>query len=262
MISLELRIDEKRFPGRTAPVLKALAFDVEAGEFVALVGPSGAGKSTLLNLIAGLDVDYRGRIVRHGEGDGSELAFVFQEPRLMPWLTARENVGLVLDQGDAQDPRVDAVLSHVGLLEHADVYPARLSGGMQRRVALARAFVVRPRLLLLDEPFVSLDGPTATRLRGYLKALAAAFRPTVIFVTHDLSEALALADRVLFFSRAPAQVVRDLTVPLGSPRDVDSPAVRALCDRLLASDPHLLAGIATAVDTARKSDDEREERQA
>jgi len=262
MISLEVSIDEKRFAGGGGPVLKDLAFDVGAGEFIALVGPSGAGKSTLLNLIAGIDTDYTGRIERRGEGGDSDVAFVFQEPRLMPWLTARENVGLVLDNGDAHDPRVDAVLSRVGLGEHADVHPARLSGGMQRRVALARAFVARPGLLLLDEPFVSLDDPTATRLRGYLKELSSAFRPTVIFVTHDLPEALALADRVLFFSRAPARVVREFRVPLGSPRHVDATAVRALADTLLARDPHLLAGIATAPDTVAGHDDARRERQA
>ncbi|WP_039748788.1 ABC transporter ATP-binding protein [Solimonas variicoloris] len=216
--ALRLSIETKRYGGRDA--LAPLRLDVADGEFVALLGPSGAGKTTLLQLIAGLDRDYRGCIVR----GGGRIGMVFQEPRLLPWLSVRDNLALV----GADEAGIDALLAAVGLREHAGVYAHRLSGGMQRRVALARAFAIRPRLLLLDEAFVSVDVPTRAQLYALLLALWARERPTVLCVTHELREALLLADRLLFFSAAPGRVIAERRVPLPRPRRDDDVALEAL----------------------------------
>jgi NitT/TauT family transport system ATP-binding protein len=166
---------------------------------------------------------------------------MFQTPRLMSWLTVRDNVGLVLAGGD--DPRIDALLRAMDLGEYAGSYPGRLSGGMQRRVALARAFVANPGLLLLDEPFLSLDAPVANRLRQLLLDLYGESPATVLFVTHDLREALFLADRILFLSPRPGRVVFDLAVDLPRPRQPEGPDLERLRLALLDQHPDLLAGI-------------------
>ena len=225
--------------------LEGVEFTVEPGEFVAIVGPSGAGKSTLLNIVAGLDPGYAGEVTgTNGAGDGQEhrVGFVFQAPRLMPWLTALENVRLVLPQEDGSAETAREILAEVGLQGFEDAYPGQLSGGMQRRVALARAFGVNPLLLLMDEPFASLDEPLAWRLRGGLHDLWRRHRPTVLFVTHDLTEALSLADRVLFLSPRPGRVVWEQQVDLPRPRERGDPGVDRLRADLLARHPELLAG--------------------
>ena len=161
----------------------------------------------------------------------------------MPWLTVLDNVLLVSASTPAQRERAVALLQAMELGEVLHAYPGRLSGGMQRRVALARAFVNEPPLLLMDEPFVSLDAPTADRLRAMLVELWQRCRSTVLFVTHDLREALALADRVCFLSAAPGRVVLELPVALPRPRAPNDPAVLALQAQLLAQHPDLLAGL-------------------
>ena len=160
----------------------------------------------------------------------------------MPWLTARENVCLVLPQEPGSAEAAREILDEVGLQGFEDAYPGRLSGGMQRRVALARAFSVMPALLLMDEPFASLDEPLAWRLRGGLHALWHQRRPTVLFVTHDFTEALSLADRVLFLSPRPGRIVLEQTVGLPHPRESGDPGVERLRADLLARHPALLAG--------------------
>jgi NitT/TauT family transport system ATP-binding protein len=160
----------------------------------------------------------------------------------MPWLTVLDNVRLVLDNDPAATARARELLTAMELGEVLDAYPNRLSGGMQRRVALARAFATEPQLLLMDEPFVSLDAPTANRLRDMLMELWRSRGTTVLFVTHDLREALALGDRVLFMSASPGRVVLELPVDLPRPRRRDDPEVIALQQRLLAAHPHLLEG--------------------
>ena len=161
----------------------------------------------------------------------------------MPWLTVLDNLLLVLDKAPQSVARCRHLLSEVGLAEVEHAFPNQLSGGMQRRVALARAFAVRPELLLMDEPFISLDAPTATRLRGLLLTLWAELRPTVLFVTHHLREALALADRVLFLSKGPGRVVLEVPVQLPRPRQLEDAGVGELHDRLLAQYPDLLSGL-------------------
>jgi NitT/TauT family transport system ATP-binding protein len=222
---LRARIDTKRYPavGDAPPHLAIanLAVTVARREFVALVGPSGCGKTTFLNIVAGLDDDFAGEVALAPAEDGRapRLGCVFQTPRLLPWRTVRENLALVLRPD--QDPAiVDRLLRAVELGAARDVYPARLSGGMSRRAAIARAFVVDPDLLLMDEPFVSLDEDSAARLRDLLLALWRARPTTVLFVTHDLREAVFLADRLLLLSPAPGRVLAE--VPVKLPRECRS----------------------------------------
>jgi len=247
--ALNVQIENKQYPDSTGPVLADLRFDAAAGEFLALVGPSGAGKSTLLNIIAGLDADVVGSVALNGQTltNGSEhaqlrVAYVFQEPRLMPWLTVLENLLLVVPPGGDRRGECMAMLEAVGLAEQQHAFPNQLSGGMQRRCALARAFVVEPALLLMDEPFVSLDAPTADRLRGLLMKLWQTARPTILFVTHNLREALTMADRVLFMSTQPARVIMDFPVPLKRPRGLEDARTSRLQETLLRDHPELLSG--------------------
>lgn len=261
MKGLAIHVTEKRFDA--APVLGRIDVDIPAGEFVAIVGPSGVGKTTLLNMVAGLDLDYAGAVCLDGTpsaGPPAGMGMVFQEPRLMPWLTVGDNVRLVEAERRARDrdyvSRADAMLEEVGLDGSRDAWPGQLSGGMQRRVALARAFVLEPWLLLMDEPFVSLDAPAADQLRDLLRTLCARVRPLVLFVTHDVREALVLADRILFLGGRPARVVRDYRVePTGS-HDLDSPEVAALSRQLLARHQRLLSELAgTTAETSQRSEE-------
>ena len=242
---IRIAIERKAFESPPAVALEGLALTVGPGEFVAIVGPSGAGKTTLLNIVAGLDQRYDGEVVHAGGDNGTldpRIAYVFQAPRLMPWLTALDNVRLVLPEQDRSTEVAREILVEVGLEGYEDAYPGQLSGGMRRRVALARAFSVKPALLLMDEPFASLDDPLAWRLRGGLHELWRRHRPTVLFVTHNLTEALSLADRVLFLSPRPGRVVWEQPVDLPRPRDRDDSGVERLRSDLLARHPELLAG--------------------
>jgi ABC-type nitrate/sulfonate/bicarbonate transport system ATPase subunit len=234
--ALTLEIGEKRFlPVGDAPaklVLKQLRLAVDQGETVALIGPSGCGKTTLLNIVAGLDSDFSGRLEL---APGTRIAYVFQEPRLLPWRTVEDNLRLVLDGVSDADGRIAAALAEVGLEDAGKVFASRLSLGMARRVALARAFVIRPDLLLLDEPFVSLDEPTAHRLRLLLLDLLAAHATTAIFVTHNLREAIMVAHRLMFVSASPAHVVAEAGIPLARHERGDETAIEACRSRLLAT---------------------------
>ena len=243
---LRIAIARKAFPHPPTLVLEDLEFSVEPGEFVSIVGPSGAGKSTLLNIVAGLDRHYEGEVSSaagaEDERKDSKIGYVFQSPRLMPWLSALDNVRLVLPPDSTSAETAREVLREVGLGDFEDAYPGQLSGGMQRRVALARAFGVNPALLLMDEPFGSLDEPLAWRLRESLQALWRRRGSMVLFVTHHLEEALSLSDRVLFLSSRPARVVLEQAVDRPRPRGRDHPGVERLRSDLLARHPELLAG--------------------
>jgi len=239
---INVSIKEKRFAASLQPVISDISFTVNRGEFVAVIGPSGAGKSTLLQLISGLDNDFSGNIeLPDVDGRAARISYMFQEPRLMPWLTALENVRLVAgDQRHASGAK--QILENVGLGANLDSYPAQLSGGMQRRVALARAFMHEPDILLMDEPFVSLDQPVAEKLRQLLLDLWQDKQPTVLFVSHDLDEAIALADRLLFLSTEPASVILDRTVTIARPRIHDKSALSQFKHQLLETYPELLTG--------------------
>jgi NitT/TauT family transport system ATP-binding protein len=193
--------------GETRVVLEDVSFTLAEGEVCALLGPSGCGKTTLLRLIAGLDTDYEGRI---GFASARKLAMVFQEPRLLPWRTVLQNLLLA---GAAPGKTLDDIVAALGLLSHLDHYPGELSLGLARRVAIARAFAVEPDLLLLDEPFVSLDAALAQRLRAELILLVETRKATTLIVTHDVEEAVALADRIIVLSATPGRLVGDERIP-------------------------------------------------
>ncbi len=225
--------------------IEGLSFTASAGEFVCVVGPSGCGKTTMLNIIAALDKD-ADSYVAFGDGssvDEARVSYMFQTPRLLPWASVRDNVRIVLDQETAADGRAERLLEQMELGDALDEFPNRLSGGMQRRVALARAFVTEPDLMLLDEPFVSLDVPVGNRLRGILLDLWRASPTTVLFVTHDLREAIFLADRILFLSRGPSRVILDVPVPVARPRQPESNEIEAFRQDLLTKHESLLHGL-------------------
>jgi NitT/TauT family transport system ATP-binding protein len=233
--NIQLRGITKRYPpfGSAAEraVLTQLDLDVRAGELLALVGPSGCGKSTLLNLIAGLDLPTQGDVRFDRPFQGINLGVVFQQPRLLDWLSVAENIGIVLaGRGNKDDVArtVHQLLQRVELPEHAQAYPQFLSGGQRQRVSIARAFAVQPDVLLLDEPFSALDELTARRLRQLLQAMwlsGEGPRPTGVLVTHNMLEAAFLADRIAVMGGSPAEIVRIIEVDVPRPRDPDDPAL-------------------------------------
>lgn len=235
-------------------VLSDIRFSVNPGEFCCIVGPSGSGKTTLLNLISGLDGQFEGSLSVSGgaPSEGAAPGYMFQSSRLMPWLTVRENVQLVLADGEASS-NVDDLLSEFGLHEFVDVYPNHLSGGMRRRVALARAIIAEPSLMLLDEPFLSLDAPVANHLRRLLIDVCGRRASTVVFVTHDLREALYVADRILFVSSRPGKIVLDHVVDIPRPRIPEGEAVEMMRLKLLKEHPQLLAGLVEDDEIAPKT---------
>lgn len=216
---LNVSIKQKSYraaSGEQLLVLGELAFSLGNGEVAALVGPSGCGKTTLLRIIAGLDSDFEGSVALPAHG---MLGMVFQEPRLLPWRTVEQNVRLAAPQ--ATDAALGTLFQALGLTAHRDHYPGELSLGLARRVALARAFAVEPDLLLLDEPFVSLDDALAARLRDELADLVNRRPITTLLVTHNVEEAIGLADRLLLLSLSPARVLAD--VPVTRPRTPRTP---------------------------------------
>ncbi len=247
MKAMEIEIRSKRFPGveRAPPreVLRDVRLTVPQGEFTCILGPSGCGKTTLLNIVAGLDQDFDGRLALPTAAGQDEPAvgYVFQSPRLLPWLTVLENINLVLEPAQIHSGIVSELLVKTGLEEFQDTYPQRLSLGMSRRVALVRAFAVRPDLLLLDEPFASLDEPTAHRLRLVLLRIWNERPTTVLFVTHDIREAIMLAQRILLFTGVPAAPVADIAVDIDREARADSAAIEAFRQRLIRENPRLYA---------------------
>ena len=248
MNALDVDIQRKVFSSPTGDeflAISQLRFSVPRGQFCCIIGPSGSGKTTFLNIVSGLDSSFDGevRIAGQPPGAGPRLGYMFQSPRLMPWLTVEKNVELVATHRAIAQGMPRKLLEQVGLGASCDAYPNRLSGGMQRRVALARAFVNEPPLLLLDEPFVSLDTPVANRLRDLLLDQWRARGATIVFVTHDLREALQLGDRVVFMTASPGRVVLDIPVPLERPRVPEGREIEQFRAQLLAEHPAILAGL-------------------
>ncbi len=217
-VGLSLQNVSRHYAGR--PVIDRLNLTIHPGEFIALLGPSGCGKSTLLRLLAGLDSPDAGHLER--PSPAPRLAYVFQDASLMPWRTVLANVELPLELAGV--PRIERQatarnwLDTVGLAEAADRYPGELSGGMKMRVSLARALITQPDLLLLDEPFAALDELTRQRLDEQLQQLWLARQMTVVFVTHSISEAVYLADRIVLLGPHGAGVLADESITLPRPR--------------------------------------------
>jgi sulfonate transport system ATP-binding protein len=219
--------------GKTYPngvrALDGVSLTVKLGEIVVVVGGSGCGKSTLLRLVCGLDAPTDGTIRLDGtliRAPHEKIGIVFQEPRLLPWLSVAGNVGFGLDDRPRQErtSRVATQLARVGLTDKAHVWPRELSGGQAQRVALSRALVTRPEVLLLDEPFSALDAFTRVDLQDHLLDLWADQRPTLLVVTHDVDEAIVLADRILVMRARPGRVQEEIVIDLPRPRDRQSAA--------------------------------------
>ncbi|GAB2651220.1 ABC transporter ATP-binding protein [Saccharopolyspora gloriosae] len=214
------------YPGKQRHVaIEELGFAVRTGELTCIVGPSGCGKSTLLRIIGGLQRPTSGSIALRGteiDGVPEDLAVVFQDysRSLFPWMTVRGNVEFPLRTRSVnRRERAEEALAWVGLSDAAKKYPWQLSGGMQQRVAIARALATRPALLLMDEPFASVDAQTRFELEDLLLSVRREYGSTILLVTHDIDESIYLGDRVLVLSKSPATVVAELDVPLGSQRD-------------------------------------------
>ncbi len=214
--------------------------DVAAGEFVVILGPSGCGKSTLLSMIAGLESITSGEIVADGEpvvGPGPDRCMIFQQSSLYPWMSVADNVsfGLKLRGVPKTQRRQKAqeLLQTMGLGDFADTHPDGLSGGMRQRAAIARALAMQPRVLLMDEPFAALDVQTRTKLQNYIRQLREESGASVLFVTHSIDEAVALADRIVVFTARPGRIKTMVEVDMARPRDPRSPEYHALHDQLV-----------------------------
>jgi ABC-type nitrate/sulfonate/bicarbonate transport system ATPase subunit len=221
--------------GKTTRVLEDINLDVADGEFVCLLGPSGCGKSTLLNTMAGFLSPTSGEITVDGEavqGPDPRRIFVFQERGVFPWLTVEGNIGFGLFKLSRQEreQRIAHYIKMVGLEGFEKTYPPELSGGMKQRLEVARALAVNPDMLFLDEPFGALDSITRLVMRGELLRIWEAERKTIIFVTHDIDEAVQLADRVVVMSARPATIQQIVTIDIPHPRDISSPHYLELRD--------------------------------
>jgi ABC-type nitrate/sulfonate/bicarbonate transport system ATPase subunit len=236
----------KRFPQADAgslEVLRNISFDVPDREIVAILGPSGSGKTTLLNLAAGLILPDQGRVLVMGQPstgavDWARVGYMFQDDRLLPWRVAIKNVSLALEAGSLPAGERLALardqLALVGLTEFANAYPHQLSGGMRSRIALARSLVTEPKLLLMDEPFSRLDAQTRETMHSELLRIHASRPMSILFVTHDVEEAIVLASRIVMFSPRPGRVHRIVDVPPDHP-GLDAPQTRALVSELRAT---------------------------
>jgi NitT/TauT family transport system ATP-binding protein len=248
-IVLEVRDLHKRFhtaSGGEVEALRGVTFNVHRREFVCVIGPSGCGKSTLVRMLAGLDAPSEGHILVDGkevDGPCPERGMVFQGYTLFHWLTVRRNVmfGLEAKQVGRDKAEADARfwIDMVGLTPFLDAYPHQLSGGMKQRVAIARALATQPRVLLMDEPFGALDAQTRSQMQSYLHQIWQNVNVTIVFITHDLDEAIHLADRIVVLAARPGRIQEIIEVPLPHPRtseqwaDPRFLATRARLDELI-----------------------------
>jgi NitT/TauT family transport system ATP-binding protein len=224
--------------GKSTPVLQDINLEVSEGEFVCVVGPSGCGKSTLLNVLGGFLSPTSGSVSIDGEtvrGPDPRRIFVFQERGVFPWLTVEGNIGFGLFRLSPQErqQRIAYYIKMVGLQGFEEAYPSELSGGMKQRLEVARALAVNPDMLYLDEPFGALDSITRHTMRAELLRIWEAERKTIVFVTHDIDEAVQLADRVMVMSARPAVIQQVVNIDVPHPRDISSPRYLELRDGIL-----------------------------
>jgi len=239
--------------GKTYPngvtALDSVSLSVDPGEIVAVVGASGCGKSTLLRAISGLDAPSHGRVILDGQSvttPHEKIGIIFQEPRLLPWLTVAANVGFGLQHRPKRKSLVALALSRVGLSDKASMWPRELSGGQAQRVAITRALVPRPEVLLLDEPFSALDAFTRADLQDHLLDLWVDSKPTLIVVTHDVDEAIVLADRIMVMRPRPGRIFIEIEADLPRPRDRRSAIFDDVKRRVLAALDHSINRAARA----------------
>ncbi|OGY87469.1 MAG: nitrate/sulfonate/bicarbonate ABC transporter ATP-binding protein [Candidatus Kerfeldbacteria bacterium RIFOXYA2_FULL_38_24] len=231
---LQVKNISKKFKAKSNYVgaLDQVSLDVKSGEFICLLGPSGCGKSTLLNLIAGLEAPDQGEIYSRGK-----IGLMFQEAALFPWLKVKDNVGFGLKMQKVHRPeiaeQVDKYLSMMHLSAFAEAYPHELSGGMKQRAALARTLILNPDLLLMDEPFAALDAQTRERLYGDLQKIWQETKKTIIFVTHNVREAVCLGDRVEVFTARPGKIKKEFKINLSRPRNLNDVAVAQISNEIM-----------------------------
>lgn len=233
---IDINIKNKMY--QDISIIENLNLKVDTSQFLSILGPSGCGKTTLLNLISNLDKEYDGLV--SFEKDNSNIGFMFQDDRLIPWLSVFDNIMLVSKNKDVDD--VVELLIDVGLEGYIDAYPKELSGGMKRRVAIVRAFINRPKFLLLDEPFISLDYPTAQSLRSDFLKFYKKYLPTVVFVTHDLKEAISLSNRIVFLDKKPMKIVLDYENDVDFSLNLESKEIDKIKDEILSTYPEILSG--------------------
>lgn len=232
--------------------LRAIALSIPQGEIVAMVGGSGCGKTTLLRLVAGLDAPSMGKIELDGmdlHEPSPDVGIIFQEPRLLPWLSVADNIGFGIAHlaKTEREERISSVLLRIGLAGYEKRWPRELSGGQAQRVAIARALVTKPKVLLLDEPFSALDAFTRASLHEHLLALWETERLSVLIVTHDVDEAITLADRIVVMQPKPGRIFTEIPVDLPRPRDKRSDAFHGMSRRVLdALDGSLSEGPSSA----------------
>ena len=226
-------------------VLNNLNLEIKNNEVISLIGPSGSGKSTLLNILSGYDSDYQGIININRNIEGKKLSFIFQSHNLLPWLTAVENVKLISNSESLETNRPQKILEELGLKNFINTYPNSLSGGMKRRVSIARAFVNDPNILLMDEPFVSLEKPLANQLRDQTISLIKKNKVTVILVTHDLREAIMFSDRIIFCNETPLKILWEKKIDLQGGRQYDSSIVDKIQKEIMNEQPDILKAVNT-----------------
>lgn len=229
---IKINIKEKSFNG--VKILENIDISLKEAEFLSIIGPSGCGKTTFLNIVSSLDKNFKGDV----NINSSNIGFVFQDARLIPWLSIKENLLIVAKDKDIK--QIDELLKLVNLENILDLYPKDLSGGMARRVSFVRAFINKPKLIFLDEPFISLDYPTATALKKDFLELCKRFNTTIILVTHDLSEAIYLSNRIIFFSKNSATIIFEYKN--SNNQEFNLKKIDELKNELLQTYPHLLEG--------------------
>jgi ABC-type nitrate/sulfonate/bicarbonate transport system ATPase subunit len=236
---LDINISSKKY--QDINIIEKLKLEVKDNEFISIIGPSGCGKTTLLNIISNTDSDYLGSISFDNKDIiNSNIGVMFQDSRLIPWLSIFENIMLISINKDEE--LIIQSLIEVGLEEHINSYPKELSGGMQRRAALVRAFINKPDILLLDEPFISLDYPTAQSLRSDFMKFYKRNKPTVVFITHDLKEAVSLSQRIIFLDSKPMKIVLDYENKNDFSSNLESLEIEKIKEEILLNYPKILSG--------------------
>ena len=239
---LDINISLKKYLNNV--IIENLKLKVKKSEFISIIGPSGCGKTTLLNIISNTDSDFLGSILFDKKNIiDTTIGIMFQDSRLIPWLTIFENIMLVSNTKDEE--LILQSLHEVGLGNYIDSYAKELSGGMQRRAALVRAFINKPDVLLLDEPFISLDYPTAQALRSDFLKFYKKYKPTVVFITHDLKEAISLSQRIIFLDSKPMKIVLDYENKKDFSLNLESLEIEKVKENILKKYPSVLSGSIT-----------------